>query len=144
MEKPGINLVKLCVGAESVESLMDWQSTTRVRSDDGHRRHVTRVWPKRGEELVDGGSLYWVIKGFIQCRQRILRLDEVTDHQGILRCGIILDEEIIRTQSAPKRPFQGWRYLKPEDAPGDLAKARKTDDVLPPELNQALSEIGLL
>ena len=144
MEKPGINLVKLCVGAESVESLMDWQSTTRVRSDDEHRRHVTRMWPKRGEELLEGGSLYWVIKGFIQCRQRILRLDEVTGHDGILRCGIILEDQIIRTQSAPKRPFQGWRYLKPEDAPGDLAKARKTDDVLPPELNQALSEIGLL
>ena len=102
------------------------------------------MWPKRGEELLEGGSLYWVIKGFIQCRQRILRLDEVTGHDGILRCGIILEDQIIRTQSAPKRPFQGWRYLKPEDAPGDLAKARKTDDVLPPELNQALSEIGLL
>lgn len=144
MDKPKINLVKLCVGAESVESHVEWQRTTRIRTEDGYRRHVTRMWPKREEELLEGGSLYWVIKGFIQCRQRILRLDEVIDNRGIRRCGIVLEEEIIRTQVVPKRAFQGWRYLKPEDAPQDQRRGAAEEEPLPPALNQALSEIGVL
>lgn len=144
MDKPRINLVKLCVGAESVESHIEWQKTTRIRTQDGYRRHVTRMWPKREDELLDGGSIYWVIKGLIQCRQRILRLDEVIDHRGIRRCGIVLEEEIIRTQVAQKRPFQGWRYLKPEDAPKDLRKGSVAEEPLPADLTQALSEIGVI
>lgn len=144
MDKPRINLVKLCVGAESVESHIEWQKTTRIRSQDGYRRHVTRMWPKREDELLDGGSIYWVIKGMIQCRQRILRLDEVIDHRGIRRCGIVLEEEIIRTQVVPKRAFQGWRYLKPEDAPRDLRQGSAAEEPLPADLNKALSEIGVI
>lgn len=144
MDKPRINLVKLCVGAESVDSHIEWQKTTRVRTRDGYRRHVTRMWPKRKDELLEGGSLYWVIRGAIQCRQRILRFDEVKDHRGIVRCGIVLEEEIIRTQTAPKRPFQGWRYLKPEDAPMDLPLSRLDEEPLPNEMNIALAEIGVI
>ena len=101
------------------------------------------MWPKRGDELLAGGSLYWVFKGSVLARQRVLRLDEVTGGDGIVRCAIVLDPEIIRTAAAPKRPFQGWRYLKPQDAPPDLPKARKGDDSLPPELDAALAELGL-
>lgn len=144
MDKPRINLVKLCVGADSVESHIAWQKTTRVRTQDGYRRHVTRMWPKRADDLLDGGSIYWVIKGAIQCRQRILRFDKVTDHRGIVRCGIVLEEEIIRTQTVPKRPFQGWRYLKPEDAPDDVPLSRLSEEPLPNDLNIALSEIGVI
>jgi len=144
VDKPRINLVKLCVGAESVDSHIAWQKTTRIRTKDGFRRHVTRMWPKRAAELLQGGSIYWVIKGAIQCRQRILRLDEVPDHRGIVRCGIVLEEEIIRTQLAPKRPFQGWRYLKPEEAPDDLPASRQDDDVLPHELSLQLAQIGVI
>ncbi len=102
------------------------------------------MWPKRSAEILAGGSIYWVIKGLIQCRQRILRLDEVIGSDGIRRCAIVLEPVLHRTQSVTKRPFQGWRYLNPEDAPPDLPKDRKAEDVLPIELNRALAEIGVL
>lgn len=139
-----INLIKLSVGSESTESLIEWQATPQAQGSDGLPRHVTRMWPKRSAEILAGGSIYWVIKGLIQCRQRILRLDEVTGSDGIRRCAIVLEPVLHRTQSVTKRPFQGWRYLNPEDAPPDLPKGRKAEDVLPVELNQALAEIGVL
>jgi len=139
-----INLIKLCVGAESVESHAVWQATTRAKTADGLPRHVTRMWPKRSDELLNGGSLYWVIKGQVLCRQRIVRLDEVIGNDGIRRCGIVFEPEIIRTQSALRRPFQGWRYLRPQDAPPDLPTARSSEDTLPEDLNRALAEIGVL
>ncbi|QDY68324.1 DUF1489 family protein [Qingshengfaniella alkalisoli] len=138
-----INLVKLCVGAERVEDLEFWQKE-RVAADPDHQpRHVTRMWPKRSKELLNGGSLYWVFKGFILARQRVLRLDEVVGADGIARCGIVFDPDIIRTEAAPRRPFQGWRYLKPEDSPADLRATRESDDRLPPDLQAALAEIGV-
>jgi hypothetical protein len=139
-----MNLIKLSVGSESVESLIDWQSARIAELPEGLPRHVTRMWPKREAEIVCGGSIYWVIKGVVQCRQKILRMDEVFGQDGIRRCAIILDPEVHRTQTAQKRPFQGWRYLKPEDAPPDLPKGREAEETLPPELNRALAEIGVL
>ncbi|MEC3861817.1 DUF1489 domain-containing protein [Mesobacterium sp. TK19101] len=139
-----IHLIKLSVGTESVEDLAAWQATAHERWADGIPRHVTRMWPKRAAEVLNGGSIYWVIKGFVQCRQRILRLDEVTGRDGIRRCAIVLKPGLIRTTSAPKRPFQGWRYLDPKDAPVDLSPDRQKDDALPPELAGALAEIGVL
>lgn len=139
-----INLIKLCVGAESVESQIAWQQAARKKMPGGLPRHVTRMWPKRADELLNGGSLYWVIKGMVQCRQRIIRLDEVIGHDGIRRCGIVFDPEIIRTQSPIKRPFQGWRYLRHEDAPPDLPQGRDYEEALPLEMNRALAEIGVL
>lgn len=139
-----INLIKLSVGSESVETLAAWQQMRMAELPDGLPRHVTRMWPKREAEIVNGGSIYWVIKGVIQCRQKVLRLDEVIGEDGIRRCAIILDPELHRTQGALKRPFQGWRYLKPEDTPPDLPKGRTSEDPLPPELNRALAEIGVI
>ncbi|UWR08001.1 DUF1489 family protein [Ruegeria sp. B32] len=139
-----INLVKLSVGSESVDSLIAWQDSYRQRFADGLPRHITRMWPKREAEILNGGSIFWVIKGVIQCRQRILRLDEVTGEDGIRRCAIVLDPQVHRTQGAQKRPFQGWRYLKPEDSPADLPESRAQDDALPEDLNRALAEIGVL
>lgn len=138
-----INILKLCVGAESVEDLLDWQATHPSPYPTGERRHVTRMWPKREAEVVDGGSLYWVIKGVLCCRQQIVRLDRVEGADGILRCGIVLEPEVIRTIPALRRPFQGWRYLDPADSPADLTRARALDDVLPVAMAQALAEIGL-
>ena len=137
-----LNLLKLCVGAESVKDLTDWQKTVRAKGADGLPRHVTRMWPKRDGELVAGGSLYWVIKGVVLCRQRIIRLDEVDRGDGIKRCGIVLDPEVIRVEALPKRPFQGWRYLEGRDAPRDLPKGSANDD-LPSRLVAALSEVGV-
>lgn len=138
-----INLVKLCVGAEKVEDLIDWQLLPRAHGPDGLPRHVTRMWPRREKELLNGGSLFWVFKGLILARQRILRLDEVLGQDGIPRCALVFDPQVHRTQSVPKRPFQGWRYLKPEDAPADLPQTRQHEDPLPPELSAALAEIGV-
>ena len=138
-----INILKLCVGANSIEDLTQWQDSQRARWPSGRAIHVTRMFPKREAEVLDGGSLYWVIKGVIQCRQRILAMEQVLESDGITRCALILDPQIIRTEAAARRPFQGWRYLAPTDSPGDLAKGREQEDALPPALAQALAEIGL-
>lgn len=143
MLKGHINLVKLCVGAEKVEDLIAWQGQARAKELDSGPRHVTRMWPKRGEELLNGGSLYWVFKGMILARQRVVGLDEVIGSDGITRCGIVLDPEIIRTEAVPRRPFQGWRYLKPEESPRDLPEGRQPEDTLPAELSAALAAIGV-
>ena len=137
-----LNLIKLSVGTESVDDLIDWQSSARARGPDGLPRHVTRMWPKRADELLDGGSIYWVIKGLVLARQRIVRLDEVDRGDGIRRCAIVLDPDLRRTESAPRRPFQGWRYLAGSDAPRDLSRGRANVD-LPHTLMAALADIGV-
>ena len=139
-----IHLVKLSVGTQTVEDLLAWQSSTRAQGPDGCPRHVTRMWPKREEALLKGGSIYWVIKGFLQCRQEILRLDEVIGGDGIRRCAIVLDPTVIRTTTAKKRPFQGWRYLEPDQAPIDLSSRLSEEEPLPAELAGALADIGVI
>ena len=139
-----MHLIKLSVGSEAVEDLAAWQASRAAQGPDGLPRHVTRMWPRREAEVLNGGSIYWVIKGLVQCRQRILRLDRVTGQDGIERCAIVLEPGLIRTATAPKRPFQGWRYLDPGDAPVDLPKGRAAEEALPPELAGALAEIGVL
>lgn len=138
------HLVKLSVGTESIEDLTAWQDMRAAQTGDNLPRHVTRMWPKRGDELTAGGSIYWIIKGQIQCRQRVLRLDEIIGQDGIRRCAMVLDPALVRTATVTKRPFQGWRYLAPADAPPDISGARETDDTLPAELSTALAEIGVL
>jgi len=141
-EAPMLNILKLCVGADSVEDLNQWHAAHTHLWPPGTTAHVTRMWPKRESEILDGGSLYWVIKGVILARQHILRLEERNGTDGIKRCALILDAKVIRTESALRRPFQGWRYLDPADSPRDLT-SRSTDDSLPPSLAQALADIGL-
>lgn len=138
-----LNLIKLCVGADSVEDLEDWQRSNRGFWAPGRAEHVTRMWPKRETEVLAGGSLYWVIKGLVLARQRILALEPRQGADGIARCALVMDIEVIRTEPAPRRPFQGWRYLDPKDSPRDLPKGRASDDALPAELARALAEIGL-
>ena len=138
-----LNIIKLCVGADTVEDLLDWHRAHADVWKAGTTEHVTRMWPKREAELLDGGSLYWVIKGAVLARQRLLRLEERRGADGIARCALVLDAEVIRTEAALRRPFQGWRYLDPAESPRDLPKGRAADDALPPELARALAEIGL-
>jgi hypothetical protein len=85
-----------------------------------------------------------VFKGLILCRQKILALEEVDRGDGIRRCGIVLEQDVTRVTPTPKRPFQGWRYLKPEDSPRDLNANRAEEETLPRELQTALAEIGVL
>lgn len=139
-----IHLVKLCVGAETLDDLINWQQSPRSRGPDGRVRHVTRMWPKKQSALLAGGGLYWVIKGVILARQRVIALDEVIGEDGIRRCAIVLDPDIRRTEPVPRRPFQGWRYLSPDDAPRDLARGRTDEAELPPALSAALADIGVI
>lgn len=137
-----VNIIKLCVGADGVEDLLDWQASGGAKGSDGLPRHITRMSPKRSDEVLDGGSLYWVFKGQVLARQRILRLDQITGADGINRCAFVLDPEVQLTEPAPRRPFQGWRYLSEQDAPRDLPKMRKGDDELPPGMAEAMAEFG--
>ena len=135
-----VHLIKLCVGAEKVEDLLEWQAS---RYGSGPAMHVTRMWPKRSDEILNGGSLYWVFKGAVLARQRVLELSEVMGADGIARCAIVLDRNVVRTEAMMRRPFQGWRYLAVADAPRDLPAGRTREEALPRELSVALSEIGL-
>lgn len=135
-----LHIMKLCVGADSVEDLAAWQihQVTKLR----RRTPVcgTRMWPKRVDEVLAGGSLYWVIKGAVVVRQKIVAIDEVKDEHG-LRCGLWLDPALVRTAPQPRRAFQGWRYLTPADAPPDM-ETRKGAGALPPELQAELVALG--
>ncbi|MEJ6399103.1 DUF1489 family protein [Yoonia sp. 208BN28-4] len=138
-----VNMLKLSVGTEDVAGLEAWQAQKRVRTPDGFPRHITRMWPKREAEIVNGGSIFWVIKGVILARQKIVRLDEYIGADGIRRCAIVSDPKLVRVAATPKRAFQGWRYLPVEDAPADLPDGRQDEEALPPELSKALADIGI-
>lgn len=134
-----VHLIKLCVGIETVEELAAWQARRGARPT-----HVTRQWPKRAKDLLAGGSLYWVVRGQVLCRQPILTLDTRVDETGVRRCVIGLDPAIVPTQPQPRRPFQGWRYLSPEDAPRDLAADTTPDGEIPPRLAAELAGFGVM
>lgn len=138
-----LHLLKLCVGADSVEDLADWQSSQAPLWPKGRAIHVTRMWPKREAELLAGGSLYWVIRGAVLARQRLLALEAVDEGDGVPRCALILDAAIVRTEPQRRAPFQGWRYLAPDAAPRDLAGGNAREDRLPPALAAALAEMGV-
>ena len=140
-----LNLIKLCVGVDSVQELATWQKG-RLRELKKKKRplvlmHVTRQTPKRAEELLDGGSLYWVVKGQIAVRQRLLALKPVV-RQGVPCCGLVYDPELIATVRRHRDPFQGWRYLDPKDAPPDARDLKGLN--LPEALKIELAELGLL
>lgn len=139
-----IHLVKLSVGSQSIATLAEWQADPRCARVGSNPAHVTRMWPKREAELLQGGSIYWVIQGHIQARQSIVDLAEQIGADGIRRCAIVLDPQLVRVTPAVKRPFQGWRYLQPQDAPRDLGPYQADGDALPPELAANLAEIGVL
>lgn len=143
-----LNLVKLCVGCSAIEELAAWidfKLDERRRAGlPAEQFHTTRMVPKRVEELLDGGSLYWVIKGNVQCRQRLTDIRTFTDDEGISRCHLVLDPRIIRTEWQPRRAFQGWRYLTSEDAPFDEGHGKIRRAKLPPELRNELAALGLL
>ncbi len=142
-----LHLIKLCVGADSVEDLETWIASRiaerEARGAPVEQYHTTRQRPKRAAEILDGGSLYWVIKGTIQCRQRVLDLRPVVDKDGITRCDIVLEPTLHLVSPRPRRPFQGWRYLTEADAPPDLAMSQGAGD-MPAEMRRDLAELGLI
>ena len=142
-----LNLIKLCVGCDSVEDLEEWiefrLDEKRRAGETVEQTHTTRMVPKRVDEIVAGGSLYWVIKAQVQCRQRILAIRPFTDAQGIGRCHFVLEPAVVRTDWQPRRAFQGWRYLQAKDAPRDMPTGAELG-TLPPKLRGELAALGLL
>ena len=140
-----LHLIKLCVGAEGIDDLIDWRKRTLAEREaaglSSHMYHTTRMWPRRQEELFDGGSIYWIVKGLISVRQELAGFEEEIGSDGIRRCRILMKPEFVLTELQPKRPFQGWRYLKAADAPKDLPKGKSG---LAPELATDLADLGLL
>ena len=149
-----LHLIKLCVGCDSIEDLAAWQvERLRARRKAGERKpqlfHRTFQTPKRRAELLDGGSLYWVIKGYVRVRHRILDLKQGT-RDGVPHCGIVYHPKPVQTELLAHRPFQGWRYLDPADAPPDVAGRGFREATAgwnrkpPPELLKHLRELGLI
>ncbi|MEM9421239.1 MAG: DUF1489 domain-containing protein [Pseudomonadota bacterium] len=142
-----VHLVKICVGAKSIDDLVAWHDTLRARAVKTGvvqtPSHTTRMFPKRSEEILAGGSLYWTMNSVFAVRQRIIGLTAVVDDDGIKRCRIDLSDELVPVQPVPRRPFQGWRYLEPNDAPKDIA-AGQIANADSQALHQTLSSLGLL
>lgn len=139
-----LHIIKLCVGAEAIEDLAAWQASRYARSG-GRLVHTTRMVPKQQDAVLDGGSLYWVIKGVIQVRQRIIGFDQGSKEDGTPCCLIVLDRELVLVRPVPRRPFQGWRYLQSDDAPADLGGGEADDTAsMPPQMRRELAELGLL
>lgn len=155
-----VHLVKLCVGIDSIDELSRYRDelAAKLKKAGGplEDRHVTRIRPKRDAEVLDGGSLYWVIRGIICARHRILRLEDVAlasrdgGEGDTTYCAIVYDPTVIVTESRPRRPFRGWRYLEVDDAPPDLKDQRaalrqvKAEGRLPAEMLRELKMLGLM
>jgi hypothetical protein len=144
-----LHLIKLSVGTDSVADLESWiEQKIKAQKKRGvkkpERVHTTRMVPKRAEELTDGGSIYWVIKGQIMCRETILAIKPFTDKDGIHRCKLVLDPKCVLVEPRPRAAFQGWRYLEHKDAPRDLAKAAPGAANMPEQMRRELRELGLL
>jgi hypothetical protein len=143
-----LNLIKLCVGVERVEQLREWQQMRlrekRAAGEEPELRHTTRMTPRRKDELLDGGSLYWVIKGIVRVRQPLRDIRQFVDADGIGRCNLIFENKLILTRPQPRRAFQGWRYLAGKDAPTDLPLGANKDGNLSEEMREELAELGLL
>ena len=138
-----LHLLKLAVGIDHIDQLKERQR--RFANEAGHRRHRTRMFPKRSDEILDGGSMFWVIKRLVLVRQPIIALHRETDEDGRGYCIIEMTPKHIAVEPQRKRPFQGWRYLKPEDAPRDLGDGMGyIDPEMPPEMRAELGRIGLI
>jgi hypothetical protein len=125
--------------------LRDWQTerlrALKKRGQKAELKHATRMVPKRRADVLDGGSLYWVIKGYVAVRQALLDIRPFVDKDGISRCHLVYDKEIVMVSPRPRRAFQGWRYLEAKEAPPDIRSVRGG---LPEKLQRELAELGLL
>jgi hypothetical protein len=137
-----VHLLKLSVGSASIESLAAWQ--TKRLAQLGELYHRTRHAPRRADEVLDGGSIYWVIQHFVIVRQRIIGIERAQDADGTSCCHLMLDPELVRTRPQPRRPHQGWRYLDSADVPADLGVVSADDDEPPPAMAAELRSLGLI
>jgi hypothetical protein len=143
-----LNLIKLCVGCDSVAELTSWikqrLKQKKARNEKPEHIHTTRMVPKRVDELLDGGSLYWVIRGQIMCRQDLVAIRPFVDKEGVGRCRLVLRPKVVPVEPRPFRAFQGWRYLNAKDAPRDLDRAAPGARNMPENMRRELRELGLL
>jgi len=143
-----LHLIKLAVGCDSVKDLKGWvaerMQTAKKKGLPQHHVHVTRMVPKRVDELLDGGSLYWVIRGEIAAREKIIAIEPFRDRDGIGRCRLVMRPKVISVLARPMRPFQGWRYFTEDAAPPDLKAAGTGVAAMPEPLRRELRELGLL
>ena len=144
-----LHLIKLAVGCESVKELKSWVAermrTAKSKGLPQHHIHITRMTPKRVEDVLAGGSLYWVIRGEIAAREKLIGIEPFRDKDGIGRCRLIMQPKVIAVSPRPMRPFQGWRYLKADAAPPDLTKSSAASVASMPEpMRRELRDLGLL
>jgi hypothetical protein len=137
-----LNIIKLCVGVSEIEEMESWIKLSKGSGET--LDHITRMFPRRKDEILPDGSLYWVIRGLILCRQPIEDLQAVTGGDGIERCRIVFKPKLIRVRPTPRRAFQGWRYLTDEDAPADLKKGETAAADLPEAMRRELATLGLI
>lgn len=137
-----LHMIKLSVGSESTESLAAWQKTRY--ETHGRLWHATRMQPRRRAELLDGGSIYWVIRGIVQARQPLVDIETDVDGEGRSFTRLMLQPGLVKVLPRSHRPFQGWRYLRPEDAPADLTESGPEAGELPPGLAAELRDLGIL
>ena len=143
-----LHLIKLCVGADSLADLREWMAARmaeakRRRAPPRHA-HVTRMTPKRAADILDDGSLYWVIKGQTAARQRVLDIEPFVDKDGIGRCRLWLDSAVVAVAPRPMRAFQGWRYFEAKSAPPDIDESQPGFADMPEALRRELAGLGLL
>jgi hypothetical protein len=143
-----VHLIKLCVGVETLRELAEWQARRLKRLAQAGKTpehcHRTLQTPRRRDEILDGGSLYWVIKGFVLVRQRIVDLRADVKDDGTTCCGIVLDTALVPTRPQPRRAFQGWRYLEFADAPPDAKNFADEIDDMPRAMRKELRELRLI
>jgi hypothetical protein len=141
-----LHLIKLCVGCDSVKDLEDWIRQRAGRRGGKRTEHIhrTRMAPKRADELIDGGSLFWVIRRQVMCRQRLIDVRPYVDKAGVGRCQFVLEPTVVLVEPRPWRAFQGWRYLAAQDAPRDLDRAAPGAADMPEAMRRELRDLGLL
>ena len=146
MTKEFVNLIKLCVGAQNVSDLYEWQKNRLINDKNLENRatfFITRMRPKRENDILNGGSIFWVFKGLILARQKIIGFDNFMNEDNILRCKVILDRKIILTDPYHKKPFQGWRYFSQQEAPKDREIFSNEKTQLPLKIEKELLELGI-
>src|SRR3954471_8904894 len=143
-----LHLIKLAVGCDSVKELKLWvaerMEVAKRKGLPRHHIHITRMTPKRDTEILAGGSLYWVIRGEIAAREKLVAIEPFRDRDGIGRCRLVMQPKVIAVSPRPMRAFQGWRYFAQDDAPADLGKAAASIAAMPEPLRRELRELGLL
>jgi hypothetical protein len=144
-----LHLIKLAVGCDSVTELKGWiaerMKTAKKKGLPQRHVHVTRMTPKRADDILAGGSLYWVIRGEVAAREKIIAIEPFRDKDGIGRCRLVMQPKVIAVSPRPMRPFQGWRYLTDDSTPPDLGKsAAGMIAAMPEPLRRELRDLGLL